>query len=301
MNKFELMRIFMTVCDQGSFVAASQTLNVSAPVVTRSIAQLEGFLGVKLFTRTTRKIALTESGQIYQQECERILQDLQHVEDVVSGSYAEPKGTLRVSAPVLFGRIHVLPIVSQFLNQFPDVDVRLMLQDQIVDLLDEKIEVAIRIGHLSDSGLFAKRVGYVHRYVVASRHYIDHFGEPACPSDLTRHRIVTTQSDKRFARWNFMRDSASESVKLTPRFVTNNIATAVDAVLANQGVCQLLSYQVIEHLESGNLVRLLQNYETEPLPVHIVHLEGRRANARTRHFIEYAAQQLMDNRAIHRV
>jgi DNA-binding transcriptional LysR family regulator len=252
-NKLELMRVFMMVCDRGSFVAASQSLNVSAPVVTRSVAQLEAHLGVKLFTRTTRKIALTESGQIYQQECERILMDIQRAEDVVSGSYAEPKGTLMVSAPVLFGRMHVLPIINQFLNQFPDVDVRLMLQDHIINLVDEKIEVAVRIGHLSDSGLYAKHVGYVHRYVVASRHYIDHFGEPQTPDDLNKHRIITTQWDKRFARWTFNGKTNIESIKLTPRFVTNNMGAAIEAVLSNQGICQALSYQVIEHIESGKL------------------------------------------------
>ena len=295
MNTLELMKLFTVVCQQKSFVKASQELNVSAPVITRGIAQLESHLGVTLFTRTTRRIALTDSGEIYRQECERILADIAQAEEVVSGSYAQPKGILHVTAPVMFGRLHVLPIINQFLNDHPDVDIRLLLQDAIVDMMDEHVEVAIRIGHLKDSGLYARHVGFVRRVVVASPEYLNKFGTPKTPKALEQHRIITTQWQKKYANWPFDAPPAQLPNHLHSRVVTSDIASAIQCIVAGQGIGQLLSYQVDEPIRNGLLVPLLTEFETPPLPVHIVHLEGRRANARTRRFVETATTALRAN------
>ncbi|MDM7859187.1 LysR family transcriptional regulator [Alteromonas sp. ASW11-36] len=298
MNKLEVMKIFLAVCEQGSFVGASRALNISAPVVTRSIAQLEDYLQVLLFNRTTRSIVLTEAGRIYQQESQRILDELQSAEDLVSGSYVEPQGQLRISAPVMFGQLHLMPIICAFLDDFPKVNVQLKLQDHVINLLDEHIDVALRIGHLKDSGLYAIKVGQVRQITCCSPAFADAHGVPNTPEEVSNFTTITTNTQSEMSTWRYYSNGKEQNVKLKCRFKVSDNNAAVQAAIRGQGLTQRMSYQVSDGIRAGSLVRLLKDFENEPLPVNLIHLAGRKANARTKQFIEYAAAKLRDNIAL---
>ncbi|MCB1693824.1 MAG: LysR family transcriptional regulator [Pseudomonadales bacterium] len=295
MDKFEAMRVFVEVAESRSFVAASRALGLSAPAVTRSVAQLEASLGVRLFNRTTRLVRLTDAGARFLEDTTRILEEVEQAEATASGSYAEPRGILSVTAPVLFGQKHIVPIVTEYLQVNPQVTARTYFYDRISNILDEGLDVAIRIGELQDSSLYATQVGSVQRVVCASPDYLKQHGTPRRPSELAKHQIIQASTVEATPAWRFESARGIETVKFTPRLQCNQNGAAIEAATRGLGITRLMSYQVGEELKRGTLKRILRAYETKPLPVSIVYLEGRQANAKIRTFVELAVERLRAN------
>jgi len=291
MDMLESMRVFLEVAQCKSFVAASRRLDLSAPAVTRSIAQLEQSLGVRLFNRTTRNVRLTDSGAMFCEDARCILEDVDEAIARASGSYAEPRGDLSITAPVLFGQKHIVPIVTEYLRQNPSVTVKALFYDRVSNILDEGLDIAIRIGDLKDSSLYATQVGHVQRVVCASPEYLEKHGTPEQPSDLVDHEIIQASTVEASTTWRFESAKGKESVKIAPRLRCSQNCAAISAAKQGAGITRLISYQVGEEFERGALRRILRDYESKPLPVSIVHLEGRQANAKIRSFIDLAGQR----------
>jgi DNA-binding transcriptional LysR family regulator len=295
MDKLETIRVFVEAAVHQSFVAASRNLDMSAPAVTRAIAQLEASLGVKLFNRTTRHVRLTDAGERFLSDMKHILEDLEHAEAAASGSYVNPKGTLSITAPVLFGQKYIIPIVTEYLERNPAVSVKAVFYDRISNMLEEGLEVAIRIGHLQDASFYATHVGNVRRVVCGSPDYFVKYGIPQRPADLVNHKIIMASTVESSMSWKFMASGAKEIVKVTPHLDCNQNGAAVNAAILGCGVTRLMSYQVGEDIKSGKLQKVLDGYETEPLPINIIHLEGRRTTAKIRSFIDLCVKRLRSN------
>jgi DNA-binding transcriptional LysR family regulator len=294
-DKLETIRVFLEAAECRSFVAASRKLDLSAPAVTRSIAQLEHTLGVRLFNRTTRQVRLTDSGARFFEDAKKILEDLEQAEAAASGSYATPKGVLSVTAPVLFGQKHIAPILTEYLEQNPSVEVRAIFYDRVGNILDEGLDVAIRIGHLKDSSLYATKVGNTQRIVCGSPDYFDKHGVPEYPEDLANHEIILASNVEPSTTWRFESPTGKISVKVSPRLYCNQNGAAIEAAKQGFGITRLMSYQVGDEFQKGSLKRILQDFEAEALPVNIIHLEGRQANAKIRSFIDLAVARLKAN------
>ncbi len=295
MDKLHTIRVFIEVAKQQSFAAAAEKLGLSAPAVTRSVAALETRLSAKLFNRTTRHVRVTESGARFLEDTKRIIEDLEEAEAAVRGVYTKPSGTLSVTAPVLFGEKHIMPIITEYLQLNPDVSVKAMLYDRVTSLVEEELEIAIRIGHLKDSSLYATTVGQVRRIVCGSPQYFEKYGKPDKPADLVNHSIIFPTTFESINQWPFNNNGKKESVKLNPCLRCNQNAAALNAALLGHGITRLMSYQVGEEIEKGNLESILTDYEEESLPVSILYLEGRRANAKIRSFIDLAVERLRAN------
>lgn len=295
MDKLEAMRVFVEVAECQSFVAASRKLDLSAPAVTRSIAKLEHALDVRLFNRTTRHVRLTDSGARFFEDAKRILEEVEQAVATVSGSYAEPRGILTVTAPVLFGQIHIVPILTEYLQDNPSVTVRALFYDRISNILEEGLDVAIRIGHLKDSSIYATQVGCVQKVVCASPAYLKKRGVPEHPAALADHEIIHASTVESSTTWRFEAKGGREAVKISPRLHCSQNGAAISAARQGLGITRLMSYQVGEDCNEGSLVRILRDYESKPLPVNIIHLEGRQANAKIRSFIDLAVARLRAN------
>ncbi len=295
MDKFDAMRIFVEVAEANSFVAASRKLDLSAPAVTRAIARLEKVLGVQLFNRTTRHIRLTDTGARFFDDAKRILEDLEQAEAMANGSYIQPKGELTITAPVLFGQMHITPILTEYLQANPAVTANALFFDRISNLIDEGMDIAIRIGPLKDSSLYATRVGHVQRIVCASPEYLKEYGTPEHPSELTEHRIIQATTVEPSTSWRFSSPKGKVSVKVTPRMNCCQNGAAICAASHGFGITRLMSYQVGEELKAGVLQRILKDFEMDPLPVNIVYLGGQKANAKIRSFIDLAVERLRAN------
>ncbi|CAM2812682.1 LysR family transcriptional regulator [Vibrio diazotrophicus] len=295
MDKLEAMRIFVEVARESSFVAASRTLNISPPAVTRSINHLETTLGVRLLNRTTRIVRLTDSGVRFFEDAKRILEDVDSAISSVAGKYREPSGVLSITAPVLFGQIHITPILTEYLQKNGLVTVRAEFFDRNSNLLEEGLDVAIRIGKLSDSSSYATQVGLVQKVVCASPSYLEKHGEPKHPSDLKNHEIVQASMVEASTTWIFNSAGREESTKVTPRLYCSQNGTALATVENGLGITRLMSYQVGEQLKKGSLIRVLQEYEPSPLPVNILYLEKRQSNAKVSSFVELAKMRLSES------
>lgn len=295
MDKLHTIQVFIEVAKQQSFTAASDKLGLSAPTVTRSIAALETQLGAKLFNRTTRYVRLTESGTRFLQDAKRIIEDLEEAEAAVKGVYSKPSGTLTVTAPILFGEKHIMPIIAEYLELNAEVSVKAMLYDRVTSLVEEELDVAIRIGHLKDSNLYATTVGQVRRIVCGAPAYFKKYGMPDKPVDLKDHSIIFPATFESANQWQFNNNGKKEIIKLKSRLRCNQNSAALKTAILGHGITRLMSYQVGEELEKGTLQCALNDYEEAPLPVNIIHLEGRRANAKTRSFIDLAIERLRTN------
>ncbi len=294
MDRWQAMRIFARVAETGSFAAAGRQLGLSPPAVTRAVAALEAAIGTRLLTRTTRLVRLTEAGGRYVEDCRRILADIAEAEAAAAGAYATPTGTLHVTASVLFGEFYVLPILTEYLDRHPAVGIRSLFLDRVVNIVEEGIDVAIRIGHLPDSGMAALRVGTVRRVVCGAPAYFARHGVPAHPGELSRHRIIAPTGASASLDWRFG-PGATRNIAMQPRLACNTNAAAIAAALAGWGITRLLSYQVAGLLAEGRLQRVLAEFEEEPLPIHVIHPEGRRAAARVRSFVDLAVVRLRTN------
>ncbi len=297
MAKFEAMQTFVKVAETSSFAEAARQLNMSPPAVTRAVSALEEQIGTRLFTRTTRVVRLTEAGSRFLEDCRKILADVAEAEAAAAGSYARPTGTLNVTASVLFGQEFMVPILTDFLDQNPDVIVKALFVDRVVNIVDEGIDVAIRIGDLPDSSYSAVRVGTVRRVVCGAPAYFAAQGVPLEPADLAQHRIISGTSSFASLEWRFGQ-TRKASIHVSPRLSFSTYDALIRATLQGWGLSRPLSYQVGRHLVAGHLQTVLTEFEEAPLPIHIVHPEGRRASAKVRAFIDLAVDRLRANRLI---
>ncbi len=292
MDQLESMRVFVAVADAGGFARAARQLRVSPAAVTRMVAGLEAGIGARLLHRTTRVVRLTEAGEGFLADARRILMELEDAAAAAAGSHGELRGGVSVTASEMFGRMHVAPLALAFLARHAGVTVRTLFVDRRVDLVDEGIDVAVRIGPLPDSALAAVRVGEVRRVVCAAPAYLARRGAPTGPADLAAHDVIAVSSLTPARDWNFAGAAGAARVALAPRFTTNAPDVAIAAVVAGHGVSLLISYMVRRELYGGALVELLPAWAGPPLPVHVVHHAGRRASARVRAFVEHAVATL---------
>ncbi|MGA0604023.1 LysR family transcriptional regulator [Caulobacter sp. KR2-114] len=291
MDQLDAMRVFVAVAEAGGFAAASRRLRLSSAATSRAVAQLEDRLGLMLLARTTRSVRLTERGAVYLETCRRVLADLDDGERLTRGEDADPRGVLTVSAPVLFGRLHVLPVVEAMMRRHPRLDVRLMLSDRQVSLVEEGVDVALRIGELADSALVARRVSAVQRVLVASPDYLAARGAPATPADLEGHDIVAFEGVDATLDWRFGGEGR-QSVRPRPRLSVNSADAAVAAVERGLGITRALSYQVLDGLAAGRLALVLQAFAPAPIPVSLVHPPTRLASPNVGAFMTAASQAI---------
>jgi DNA-binding transcriptional LysR family regulator len=292
MDRLDAMRIFVAVAKLGSFAQAARQLRLSPSVATRSIAQLEDQLGLMLLTRTTRSLRLTDRGEIFLESCQQILDDIDNAQRRVRGESAEPRGELRLAAPIVFGRLHVLPIVNRMLNEHPDLSIRLSLSDRNVNLVDDGIDIAIRIGNLVDSSLIAVKLGEVSRVVIASPAYLKAHGIPKSPAKLPDLDIITFESLDATNEWRFKQN---ETVRVAPRLTVNSADAAIAAAEAGIGIARTLSYQVKESVQEGRLIALLEKFSPSPSPVSAIYLARRLASANISTFVKMARDHFRDS------
>lgn len=298
MDRLQAMATFVAVVDSGGFASAARKLSLSPPVVTRAVAELEERLGLRLLTRTTRFVRVTEAGARYAEDCRRILAEVEEAETAAAGTLSTPRGTLTITAPVLFGQLYVTPILVSYLQQFPEVDAQCLFLDRVVNFVEEGIDVAVRIGELPDSSLQATRVGRVRRVLVAAPAYLDARGTPRRPEDLVDHSIVSAAGVNPVSEWRFTDDGKPLLQRLQPRMRTTTNDSAIAAAAAGLGIARLLSYQVAAHVGNGSLRVVLEEFEAAPLPVHVVHHEGRRATQKVRAFVDLAVDRLRSDPAL---
>ena len=297
MDRLDTMRVFVAVADRGSFAEAARRLDLAPVQVTRAVASLEERLGQRLFHRTTRRIHLTEAGVRYLDDCRRILRELDDAESaLVEG--AEPRGLVQLTAPVMFGRLHIQPLVLAYLEAHPLVRVRVLFTDQIVSLVEEEVDVAVRIGELPDSALICQPVGQVRRILCASPAYLRRRGTPRSLDQLREHRLIATSAVTVPREWVFYEDGQPRSVRIDPQLVVNSTEAAVEAAVAGFGLARVLSYQIAAPLGEGRLETVLAQLEPRPLPVQIVYDEPRRRTARVRSLVDFLVPRLRENMLI---
>lgn len=292
MDRIGSVAVFVEVAERRSFAEAARRLGRSPTAITRAIGELEARLGVRLLNRTTRAVGVTEAGERFLAGARRVLADLDEIERAAAGEGTAPRGELRVTAPILFGRLHVSPIMIEFLERFPDVSVALSLIDRPVDLVEEGLDVAVRIGALAESSAIASRVGALHRIVVASPDYLARCGTPKAPAELGAHAIVAFSGMEAADRWVFRGQGGEASVAIRPRLVVTTAEAAVDAARAGFGVTRVLSYQAADDIARGSLRRLLQAHEGAELPVHLLYPGGRHPPPKLRAFLDFAVPRL---------
>lgn len=291
MDRLGQLRVFIAVAEEQGFAAAARKLQTSPPAVTRMVAALESSLGVQLLVRTTRAVRVTDAGQQYLEHARQILDAMQAADEAVSGESAAPRGKVNVTAPALFGRLHVLPIVIEYLNTYPETEVETLFVDRLVDFVDDGLDIGIRIGELPDSSLRATRVGEVRSVLVASPGYLKLNGIPESPDALKQHTIVASSAGEFSRNWKFS-DVSARGIRVNPRLTTTTNDAAIEAAALGFGITRVVSYQVTAECESGELKRILQDWEPAPLPVHIVHREGRFTTGRIRTLIELLKERL---------
>jgi DNA-binding transcriptional LysR family regulator len=289
-DRLDELAVLLAVLDQGSLVAAARRLRRSPPAITRALATLEERVGMRLVERTTRRLAVTEAGRALAEQGRAVLSGY---DAAVTGSAPTPvRGLIRVTAPVQFGRRHVAPLVVGFLDVFPESQVELVLHDRNLDLIEEGIDLAVRIGVLSDSSLLVRRVGEVRQMLVASPAYVARRGSPGKPADLVRHDTIFGTATLGLLEWRFRSGARSIAVRLAPRFLVNDIEAQLVAARAGRGIARVLSYQVVDELTAGALVRVLETFEPAPLPVQLVTPSRAHMAPKVRAFLDYAADRL---------
>ena len=294
MDRFEAMNILVSVVETGSFTAAGKRLGVPLATVSRKLAELESHLGTRLLARSTRRLDLTEAGSDYVASCKRILEDISDAERKASGEYVTPKGELVLTAPVVFGRLHVVPVIADFLAAYPDIDVRLVQSDRNVQLLDDHIDLAVRIGTLPDSSMIAIQVGSVRQVVCASPEYLAAHGIPKKPADLSGLSCITFDVLGSATSWSFTNKAGRNDsvVPVRSRLLVNTAEAALDAAIAGAGVTRVLSYQASKAVEERKLRLLLEPFEPFPVPVSLIHTAQGMLPLKTRSFIDFAVPRL---------
>ncbi len=291
MDRLQSLEVFIAVAEAESFAGGARNVGLSAPSATRGVNALEERLGTRLFTRTTRRVRLTDIGRAYLEDARHIVAQVQAADDAAAGTAAKPVGTLRITCPNEFGRIYVAPILTDFLDEYPNVTAEVVMVDRVVNIVEEGFDLAVRIGSLPSSGLTAVRVGQVRRVVCGAPAYFDRMGEPEKPSDLQAHQIVAAASFSRSMEWRFGQEM-QDVVAVHPRLTVSSVATAISVARSGWGLCRVLSYQVGPDIKSGALRPVMHAHEPAPLPIHLVHAEGRRAPAKIRAFLDFAKARL---------
>ena len=295
MDRLDAMTVFAAIVDGGSLSAAGRQLNVPLATVSRKLADLEAHLKTRLITRSTRKLVLTDAGRDYLEACRQILEQVEEAERVASGAYAAVKGQLVVAAPVMFGRLHVVPVASAFLEAHAEVDIQLRLGDRNVNLIEEHVDVALRLGALPDSGLVATQVGAIHRVVCASPAYLKRFGTPQSPGELGAHRCVTFDGLEAAHAWTFVQAVGEKwRMRVRSRMTVSTADAAIEAALLGLGLTRVLSYQVADALQDGRLVRVLVDYEPPAVPASMIYPGQGRLPMKTRAFIDFASCRLRE-------
>lgn len=297
MDKLRAMTTFVRIVEAGSLSAAAERLGSSATSVVRSLSALEKALGVRLLNRTTRRMALTDEGRDYFERCRHLLGEVDEAEAALLARRLTPAGRLLITAPVMFGRLHVAPLVIDFLAAFPEVRGELLLLDRVVDLIDEGIDLAVRIGPLPDSSLVAIPLGSTRRIVCASPDYLARHGRPERPEQIAGHRAIRITGKSFEPDWVFVDDGQTRRLPMRDSFATNHIDCAIDACLQGVGCGTFFAYQVREQIAAGRLVRLLRPYEMAPVPVSFAYPHARLLPSRVRAFIDRAAPPLRDKLA----
>lgn len=292
MDRLHEIEVFIAVADAGSFAKAGTRLRLSPPAVTRAIASLEDRLGTRVFNRTTRSLTITDVGQRFLESARRILLDLDVAEKDATGEAAMPQGNLTITASVTFGRSALPPIVCDFLNQHPRVSASVLLLDRVVNLVEEGIDVAVRIGDLPDSTLIAKKIGAVHRILVASPDYLARRGAPTSPMDLRQHSVIAFTGLMPNREWRHLNGRKPASVSLQPSFEINDAVATIQAAEMGHGITIVLSYMVIDKIREGKLVPILQAFTPPPQPVHLVYPHSRLVAPKVRAFVDLAAPKL---------
>lgn len=292
MDRFHLINVFIAVVDCQSLAGAARKLNLSPPAVTRAINEMEMHLGLRLLTRTTRSVRVTDAGERYAQDCRRILAEMLEADESVSGMHTSPRGRLTITAPVLFGGMYVTPVVTEYLTRYPEVSASCLFLDRVVNLLEEGVDVAVRIGELPDSTMQAIRVGQVRRVICGAPDYLVRHGIPTIPDDLHHHNIISASSVTPNPEWKLVDKGEHRSIRLNARMITTTNDSAAAAAVGGFGLTRLLSYQVADQLRTGRLKTVLPDFEPVALPVHVVHREGRQASQRVRAFLDLAIERL---------
>ncbi len=299
MDRFQEMQVFAAVAEERSFNRAARRLSLSAPSATRAVAALEARLGARLLDRTTRGVRLTEPGERFLADCRRILAELEEAEGAAGTGQSQVRGTLAITAPVVFGDLLLTPILVDFLAREPGIAIRADFADRIVSLADEGIDVAIRIGNLPDSGLTAKRVGQVRRVVCGAPAFFAAHGRPTHPRDLMRFPVLSSVASTLLTEWRFREGGQELVVHPAPRLLVSSNRAAIEAACRGAGLARVLSYQIEAQVASGELESVLDAFSLEPLPVHVVHGGGRRASGKVRAFVEHCVAALRRHPALH--
>ena len=292
MDRLEAMGVLLAVVDAGSLSAAGRKLGMPLATVSRRVSDLEAELRTRLLIRSTRQLTLTEAGRGYVASCRRILDDVNEAERAAAGEYSAPRGELVVTAPVVFGRLHMLPVLSEFLRAYSQVNVRLALGDRIVNLLEDHVDLALRVGSLPDSGLIATHLGSIRRGVCASPAYLSKSGTPRSPRDLAAHQCISFELLATASTWRFNVDGADTSVPIHPRLTVSTAEAAIDAAIEGLGVTCVMSYQLEAALRAGALQLLLESFEPPPLPVSFLYSSQGRLPLKLRALLDFAAPRL---------
>jgi DNA-binding transcriptional LysR family regulator len=287
------MTILLEAVESGSLSAAGRRLHIPLATVSRRISELEEHLKIRLLIRGSRKLMLTDAGRDYVASCRRVLEDISEIERIASGEYRVPQGELVISALVSLSRTHILPILADFLAAYPDIKVRLSQSDRAVNLLEEHVDLAVRLGTLPDSSLIATRVGLIRRVLCASPRYLETRGVPATPEDLERHDCIAFEAIAT-GDWEFHRQGVEYAVPIRSRLVVTSAEVAAAAALADVGIARVMSYQIAEHLQSGRLQLLLEAYEPAPLPLSFVYPSQRQVPLKLRAFLDFATPRLRE-------
>lgn len=295
MDRLDAMSVFAAIVDGGSLSAAGRRLNVPLATVSRKLADLETHLKTRLITRSTRQLVLTQAGRDYLEACRQILEQVDEAERAASGAYASVKGQLVVAAPIVFGRLHVVPVAVAFLDAHPDVDIRLRLGDRNVNLIEEQVDLALRIGNLPDSNLVATQVGAIRRVICASPRYLERFGTPGSVAELATHRCITFDGLEATTAWTFTgADGRTQRVRVRSRMAVSTADAAIEAALQGLGLTRVLSYQVADAVRDGQLVRVLTREEPPAVPASLIHPWQGRLPMKTRAFIDFAVDRLRE-------
>ena len=292
MDRLEAMSILLLTVDKGSFTAAAKSLNMPLPTASRKVTELEAHLGIKLLIRTTRRLALTDAGVAYVAAARRILGEIDAAERVASGEFEMPRGELVLTAPVLFGQLHILPIVTAFLATYPDIAVRLLLSDRNLHLVDDHVDMALRIGALPDSGMVATRVGTMATVVCASPGFLAEHGTPGRPDDLAAFPCVSFDLLAAGSIWTFGGPEGAVAVPIAPRLSVTTAEAAVLAAKAGTGITRVFRYQCVEALQNGALQAILPGFQPEPVPVSLLHAARGALPLKMRVFLDFASGRL---------
>ena len=290
MDRLESIETLLAAVDGGSFSAASRALGTPLSTVSRRVSELEAHLGARLLTRSSRRLSLTEAGAAYVSVCRRVIDELSDAERIVAGEYRAPRGQLTITAPIVFGRVHVEPILLEFLKVYPDITARLVLTDRVSHFVEDHVDAAIRVGRLPDSSLIATRLGTIRWVTCASPAYLAARGVPQTPEDLAAHHCVTFEGADFSNTWTF--GAGGGAPPIYPRLAVNTAEAAIDAAIASTGITRVLSYQIAEAVRAGALVRVLTAFEPEPLPLHLVYAERPFLPQKLRAFLDFVSPRL---------